>query len=135
LRVVRLREGCSIRAAGLVLIVFHDSKLHRSGGAGARPLSGDVHPSPRGGEAPTSAGAERRTRWPPCGWACPFSGRERPAHNADRHAFRRFTAAFSFVLGTAFWKRTGAAIRNALDSAGFHPRSSAPTSPLPDGPM
>jgi hypothetical protein len=33
----------------------------------------------KGGEAPTGAGAERRTRGPPYGWACPFSGRERPA--------------------------------------------------------
>src|SRR3954464_12427594 len=39
-------------------------------------------------------------------------------------------------LETAFWRRTGAPDRrNALDSAGFHPRSSAPTSPLPDGPV
>ena len=57
---------------------------------------------------------------------CPSSGRELPAHNADRRAFRRSTAAFSFVLGTAFWKRTGAPIRNALDSTGFPPLSSAP---------
>ncbi len=86
-------------------------------------------PPIRGGEAPTGAGAERRTRWPPCGWACPFSGRERPVHDADRLAFRRFTAAVSLDPETAFWKRTGAADRrNALDSAGFPPRSSTPTS-------
>ena len=55
-------------------------------------------------------------------------GNRRP-HDAGRHAFRRFTAAFSLDLRTAFWKRTGAADRrNALDSAGFLPRSSAPTS-------
>ena len=42
---------------------------------------------------------------------------------------------FSLDPGTAFCEQTGAADRrNALDSAGFHPRSSAPTSPLPDGP-
>ena len=59
-----------------------------------------------------------------------------PAHDADRLAFRRFTAAFSLDLETAFWKRTGAPIRYALDSAEFFAlRSSAPTSPLPDGPM
>ena len=35
---------------------------------------------------------------------------------------------FSLDLGTAFWRRTGAADRrNALDSAGFHPPSSAST--------
>src|SRR5205814_9666491 len=73
----------------------------------------------RGGKAPTSAGAERRTRWPPCGKARPSSGREQPAHNADRRAYRRLTAAFSFVLGTAFWKRTGAPIRTPLIPRGF----------------
>src|SRR5206468_9908128 len=42
---------------------------------------------------------------------------------------------FSLDLETAFCERTGAPDRrNALDSAGFHPRSSALTSPLPDGP-
>src|SRR3954465_9916512 len=72
----------------------------------------------------------------PHGKARPFSGREQPIHNADRRAYRRLAAAFSLDLETAFWKRTGAADRrNALDSAGFPPRSSAPTSPLPDGPM
>jgi len=44
-----------------------------------------------------------------------------PIHNADRRASRRSTAAFSLDLETAFWKRTGAAIRNALDPAGFSP--------------
>ena len=42
---------------------------------------------------------------------------------------------FSLDPETAFWKRTGASIRYALDSAEFFAlRSSAPTSPLPDGP-
>src|SRR6059036_2355312 len=51
-------------------------------------------------------------------------------------AERRATAAFSLDLETAFWRRTGAPIRYALDSAEFFAlRSSAPTSPLPDGPM
>src|SRR5205814_10660805 len=67
---------------------------------------------------------------------CPSSGRELPAHDADRRAFRRSTAAFSLDLETAFWKRTGAPLRYPLDSAEFFAlRSSAPTSPLPDGPM
>ena len=70
-----------------------DDKLHRSGGACARPPSGDLPPT-EGGEAPTSAGADRRPGGSPCGKACPFSGRERPAHNAGRRAYRRFTAAF-----------------------------------------
>ena len=55
----------------------------------------------------------------PCGKARPFSGREQPAHNADRRAYRRLTAAFSFVLGTAFWKRTGVPIRTPLIPRGF----------------
>ena len=50
---------------------------------------------------------------------CPSSGRELPVHNADRRASRRSTAAFSFVLGTAFWKRTGAPIRTPLIPRGF----------------
>ena len=48
-----------------------------------------------------------------------------------RRAFtsQRSTAAFSLSPETAFWERTGAVDRrNALDSAGFPPRSSAPTS-------
>ena len=50
---------------------------------------------------------------------CPSSGRELPAHNADRRAFRRPTAAFSLDPGTAFWKRTGAPIRTPLIPRGF----------------
>jgi len=56
---------------------------------------------------------------PPRGRAGPSSGRELPVHDADRRAFRRSTAAFSFVLGTAFWKRTGAPIRTPLIPRGF----------------
>src|SRR4029079_10862469 len=88
----------------------------------------------RGGLPHKREGAERRKalvrnaapRGRPCDRAGPSSGRELPVHDADRRASRRSTAAFSLSLETAFWKRTGAAIRNALDSAGFHPRSSAP---------
>ncbi len=97
----------------------HQAKRHRSGGAGARPPLGNVPPKTKGGEAPTGAGAEHRTRWPPYGWACPFSGRERPAHDADRHAFRRFTGAFSFVPGTAFGNGQGRHSRLPLIPRGF----------------
>src|SRR6476469_9312784 len=50
---------------GALLIDAHhaEPKLDRSGGACARPPWGNVHPSPRSGEAPTGAGADRRTRW------------------------------------------------------------------------
>ena len=50
---------------------------------------------------------------------CPSSGRELPVHDADRRASRRSTAAFSFVLGTAFWKRTGVPIRAPLIPRAF----------------
>jgi hypothetical protein len=112
-----------------------------SQGAGS---AGHFHPLGSRGEVSLTNVRERSAerRW--CGTphpvarpydrAGPSSGRELPVRDADRRASRRSTAAFSFDLETAFWKRTGAAIRNALDSAGFHPRSSAPTSPLPDGP-
>jgi hypothetical protein len=83
--------------------------------------------------------AEIRGRGTPHPLACLAAGLSRqrtglPAHNADRRASRRSTAAFSLVLETAFWKRTGAAIRNALDPAGFRPAFIRSTSPLPDGP-
>jgi len=57
-------------AACWPLIRFHDSKIHHSGGACARPPlgicphpKGAKPPKPKGGEAPTGAGADRRTRW------------------------------------------------------------------------
>jgi hypothetical protein len=76
-------------------------------------------PPTEGSGAPKFAGAERRARWSALrqdrsrqrtGW---------PAHNADRRAFRRSTAAFSLDLGTAFWKRTGAPIRTPLIPRAF----------------
>jgi len=105
--VARLRAGCSTRAAGLPL---NWGERHRSGGACARPPLGIC---------PQSEGAKRRQALvrnaapggSPCGKARPFSGREQPAHNADRRAYRRLTAAFSLDPETAFWKRTGAADR------------------------
>src|SRR6266404_3949004 len=91
--------------------------LHRSGGACARPPW----------RLPPSEGAKRRQALvrnaapdgSPYGKARPSSGREQPAHNADRRAYRRLTAAFSLVLGTAFWKRTGEPIRAPLIPRGF----------------
>jgi len=70
--------------------------------AGVQHRPGEPAPGRRWGMCPQSEGAKRRQalcgsphRWPPCGGACPFSGRERPAHNADRRAYRRLAAAFS----------------------------------------
>src|SRR5260221_193394 len=93
--------------------------LRRSGGACARSLCGDV-PQSEGGEAPTGAGAERRTRWlslaakpvPPAG------GNSRPITRTGA-PIGASPRRFSFVLGTAFWKRTGAPIRTPLIPRGF----------------
>jgi len=94
----------------------------------------EMSPSPRGQSADRRCADRRTVAALRLGLSLQREGT--PAHDADRLAFRRFTAAFSLDLKTAFWSRTGAADRrNALDSAGFPPRSSAPTSPLPDGPM
>jgi hypothetical protein len=128
-----VREGCGTGAPSLVLIMLSHAPSFRGR---VRPAACGNVPPVRGGEAPTGAGAERRTRWlsltakpvPPAG------GNSRP-HNAGRRAYRRLTAAFSFVLGTAFWKRKGAAIAKLLDPAGFFaPAFIRSTSPLPDGP-
>src|SRR5204863_2218008 len=83
-------------------------------------------PITKGGEAPTGAGAERRTRWLPCGKARPFSGREQPAHDADRRAYRRFAAAFFLRPRDRLLETDRGAHSNALDSTGFPPLSSAP---------
>src|SRR5258708_23443808 len=92
---------------------------HRSGGAGARPPLGNVPPS-EGGEAPTSAGAERRTRW------LSLTAKPVPSAEGNGRPITRTGAPigasprrFSFVLGTAFWKRTGAPIRTPLIPRGF----------------
>ena len=114
----------------LLIEAHHDEPISIVPGERAPGRRWGMSPNTEGGEAPTGAGAERRTRWPPCGWACPISGRERPAHDADRRAFRRFAAALSLDLETAFWKRTGAAIRNALDPAGFSPCVHPPHQPV-----
>jgi len=65
-------------------------------------VPGERAPGRRLGICPQPRGAKRRQALvriaapggSPCGKACPFSGRERPAHNAGRRAYRRFTAAF-----------------------------------------
>jgi hypothetical protein len=100
---VRFAKMLATATAGLAIIM---GELHRSGGACARSPLGNVPPH-RGGKAPTGA-VRIAAPWPPCGWACPSGGRERPVRNADRRAYRRLAAAFSLDLETAFWKRTGA---------------------------
>ena len=47
-----------------------------------------------GGEAPTGAGAERRTPWPALRSGRSLQRKGSPANNVGRRAFRRFTAAF-----------------------------------------
>ena len=102
-----------------------------------RHRSGEGAPGRLWGKCPRSEGAKRRQALMrnaapgglPCGKARPFSGREQPAHNADRRAYRRLAAAFFLRPRDRLLKRTGAPIRYALDSADFHPRSSVPISP------
>jgi hypothetical protein len=74
----------------------------------------------RGGEAPTSAGAERRTRW--------LALRQSPSlqRKGNSRSITRTGAPigasprrFSFVLGTAFRRRTGAPIRTPLIPRAF----------------
>jgi len=98
----------------LMLIVFHEAMFreamgHRFGGAGARPPLGECPPKPRGAKrrlalVRNAAPVGRLAVGP-----VPSAEGNRRPHDAGRHAFRRFTAAFSFDLETAFWKRTGAA--------------------------
>src|SRR6185436_11696279 len=68
------------------------------------------------GKCPQTEGAKRRQALvrnaapggSPCGKARPFSGREQPAHNADRRAYRRLAAAFFLRPRDRLLKRTGA---------------------------
>src|SRR5947207_8374196 len=97
----------------------HRAMLHRSGGGGARPPLG-IFPPSEGGEAPTSAGAERRTRW------LSLAAKPVPSAEGNGRPITRTGAPigasprrFSFVFGTAFWKRTGAPIRTPLIPRGF----------------
>jgi len=57
----------------------------------------------------------------PCGMASPVSGRDCRPITRTGAPLGAPLRRFSFDLETAFWKRTGAAIRNALDPAGFSP--------------
>ena len=62
-----------------------------------------ICPHPMGAKPPNNRGGAKRRQalvrnaapgGPPYGKARPFSGREQPAHNAGRRAYRRLTAAF-----------------------------------------
>jgi hypothetical protein len=94
-------EGCSTRAAALPLLISHRAKLHRSGGACARPPLG-MSPHPRGAKRRQALVRIAAPVGPPCGKARPSSGREQPAHDADRRAYRRLTgvnaAGYAFRL-------------------------------------
>src|SRR6185295_10762974 len=106
-------------------------------------VPGERAPGRLGGFAPIRGRRSADRRW--CGSPHPVARlAAKPVPSAEGNG-RPITRAgaplgapprrFSFVLETAFWERTGAPIRNALDSAEFFAlRSSAPTSPLPDGP-
>ena len=91
----------------------------------ARPLSG-MCPHPRGAKRRQALVRNAAPGGLPYGKARPFSGREQPAHNADRRAYRRLTAAFFLRPRDRLLETDRGAHSNALDSTGFPPLSSAP---------
>ena len=92
-------------------------------------------PNKEGSGAPKFAGAERRTHWSVLRSDLSLQREGLPVHARAGAPFGAPLRRFSLDLETAFWKRTGASLRYALDSAEFFAlRSSAPTSPLPDRP-
>ncbi len=112
LQVVRLREGCCIRAAGLVLIMFHHFMKP------CAIVPGERAPGRRLGLFPQSEGAKRRQALvrnaAPGGrlTAKPVPSAEGNSRSMTRTGtpFGASPRRFSLVLGTAFWKRTGAPI-------------------------
>src|SRR5215212_4913740 len=104
---------------------------------------GSVRPAAFGECPPAPRGRSADKRW--CGTPHPVARlAAKPVPSAEGNG-RPITRAgapigasprrFSFVLGTAFWKRKGAAIAKLLDPAGFFaPAFIRSTSPLPDGP-
>src|SRR6266581_8678029 len=84
--------------------------------------------------SPKSEGAKRRQALvrnaapggSPYGKARPSSGREQPAHNADRRAYRRLAAAFFLCPRDRLLETDRGAHSNTLDSTGFPPLSYAP---------
>jgi hypothetical protein len=81
-------------------------------------------PPNRGGEAPAGAGAERRTPWPALRSGRSLHREGPPVHDADRRAFRRFTAA-SLGFGTVLPGPDGEHFARP-DPGGFGLRSSGP---------
>ena len=74
-----------------------------------------------GSGAPKFAAADRRDRWPALRRGLSRQRTGLPAHNADRRASRRPTAAFSLDLGTAFWRRQEPQSLSSLIPQGFSP--------------
>jgi hypothetical protein len=97
------------------------------GAAGARgsfPVRPCPEAAPRGGEAPAGAGAERRTPWPALRSGRSLHREGPPVHDADRRAFRRFTAAI-LGFGTVLPGPDGGHFARP-DPGGFGLRSSGP---------
>jgi len=116
------RKNFGIVSFSMYCPVRERCRAAHPGGLSCQIVGFEPFASPsEGSGAPKFAGADRRTRWPVLRSGLSRQRTGLPAHNADRRASRRSTAAFSLSLETAFWKRTGAAIRNALDPAGFSP--------------
>src|SRR5258708_6344607 len=93
-------------------------------------------PPTEGSGAPKFAGAESAAPIGlPYGIASPVSGRDCRSITRTGAPLGAPLRRFSFVLETASGNGQGPPLRKALDSAWFFAlRSSAPTSPLPDGP-
>ena len=68
-------------------------------------VSNPSHPHQRVAERRNSQPRIAATVGLPCGETHPVCETGLPAHDADRRASRRSTAAFSLSLETAFWKR------------------------------
>ena len=125
------RKNFGIVSFSMYCPVRERCRAAHPGGLSCQIVGFEPFASPsEGSGAPKFAGADRRTRWPVLRSGLSRQRTGLPAHNADRRASRRSTAAFSLSLETAFWKRTGAAIRNALDPAGFSPCVHPPHQPV-----
>ena len=117
------------RCVNFSIVIFSMHCVEPRGSVAARRIPADCRaklsfepfalPIKREAERRKSRARNAAPVGPSCDRTCPSSGRELPAHNADRRASRRSTAAFSLSPGTAFWKRTGAPIRTPLIPRAF----------------
>ena len=128
-----VRSALLRRAIGILLSIFGKRFRFRAAGPAIIPSPpslkcprgpGSRPPKSRGGEAPAGAGAERRTPWPALRSGRSLHREGPPAHDADRRAFRRFTAAI-LGFGTVLPGPDGEHFARP-DPGGFGLRSSGP---------